>query len=387
MAVISFLILFTACIPDYDQYGLIDGGDGEKPDSRERALYVAGIDSEEEQIILFKNSERVLAFPYGDKEEISQETDMNHLIEGHIYSVYISNTQTIVKKDGEEMFRYNGRETIKGIFPLGDNLFTLGQKCGEEGFSYRRNGKAILSRDVGQILGGMYDVTYLGHGALYRDDDSICFSYFTSSTSAGARSGVEEWHIVKDGKDHTLSLPGKTSQVYDLRLVGGTVCYVSQDNYSSEPILHIGTQEYDFNFKKQTPGRDYRLECSDGNLRFYGSYSTTKSGKKETKTCCWTINGQEYALDGAGYTIYSSGDDYCYVQYSTQQITISSHSITKAVLSGKYDYYTCWNGALSDGIFRIVLSPSDKNKKPFLWEEGKITEYEINGSLFGVEYY
>lgn len=389
LAILSSFYLLTFCSPIDPAYGYggeIDTSE-EEAQSSKGAVYVAGIDDEDEKIVLFKDGEKILEYEVGDDVEVSSQPDMNHLIDGHIYSVFISDSQTIVKKDGKEMFRYNGRETIKGIYPLGENLFTLGQKCGAEGFSYRRNGKAILSRDIGYVLGGMYDVTYKRHGAIYMDNGSLCFCYFSSLSGGSSREEKPEWHIVKDGKDHTLSLPDKTSLIYDLRLVGGTVCYVGQDNYCDEPILHVGTQEFDFNFKKQTSGKDYRLNCNSGVLSFIGSFSSTKSGKTKKTTCCWSVNGQEYALDGNGFTIYSSADNYCYVKYEPQQITICSETKTNVVLNGKYNYFSCWNADYSNGIFRVVLNPSDKNGKPFLWEEGNITEFDLSGVLFGVEYY
>ena len=396
IGIIAGALSITGCAELENQYGFIQSRGGvngkngadtsyvDKTSQGRKKLYAAAIDEKNGDIIVFADGQESLRFPYGEEYEVSPETDMHHIIDGSLYSEYISDSETILKRDGKEILRYKGREIIKGIYPSGSNIYTLAQKCDEEGFSYRRNGKALMTSDRGQILGGMYDASYKGNGALYKDAGALCFCYFKSVNSENSRSGMAEWHLVKDCKDYLLTLDEASSEIFDLRLVNGIVCYVSTDNYSYEPVLHIGGQAYDFTVSKQTPGRDYRLCSSSGGISFTGSY-TSKKGK--SVTYCQSLGGVEYEMEGSGYIIYDDGEEYAWVQYLPQQITIHSPTCAKTVLSGSYEYLSCWDGDFSEGELRVAVSPCDRNKKPFIWDEGAKQEYDFKGKFASIGYY
>ena len=57
--------------------------------------------------------------------------------EGHLYTDNLDGTETVIRRDGEELFRYPGRESLRGFLLVGGKVHTLGQNLDGDGFAYR----------------------------------------------------------------------------------------------------------------------------------------------------------------------------------------------------------------------------------------------------------
>lgn len=337
-----------------------------------RNIYVSAIDDGNSSLVLFKNGERILEIPYGEENRISPVPDMHHLIYGKLFTEYHDENGTTIKVDGEELFSYEEEETLKGLLVEGNDVFTLGKKCSMGGFVFRKNGVPILESNSGTIYGNMYDASYMRTGALYKDRGSICFAYYT-----------DKWHLVIDGKDNIVSVPAGVNEIYDLRIVSGTICFVCKEGYTSAPVLYVGQEKFDFSTEgANTAGRDFRLyPCSDG-LYFCGSLQKGRSGY----TSCWSMNGDLLTFSDTGCTLYRDEDSCAYVQFSSGFVKMYTSAKGLMNISGNYEYLSCWNADYSEGVLRVVFSPKDRNQLPFLWENGVITTYDIQGSLTSVYY-
>ena len=143
------------------------------------------------KIILLKNYKEILSLDTGKDCLVSSEPDLHHIINGHLYTEYASNTHTIIKKDGKELFRYPGREWLKGILPVGDSTYTLGQSRDGNGFSFRLDGQTVLAKSYGTVNGGFTQCNCDSNGALYYSDGAISFDYWADSVRVHVSDGVE----------------------------------------------------------------------------------------------------------------------------------------------------------------------------------------------------
>ena len=201
-------------------------GSGQTPDGK--TVYASGIDYPEGydwvrdtacgrvncKIVLFAGKERLRSIEAGPGQEVSPDPDMFRIRLGHIYTDYSTETETVIRKDGIELFRYPGRETLKGFLIVGDNIHTLGENRSGKGFTYRIDGKCILERKEGKIVGQMGNPAYEG-GALYEDEGHVYFSY------TGASLDKTELFVVKDGESSKVGIAEKTTEVFDCRIKDG----------------------------------------------------------------------------------------------------------------------------------------------------------------------
>jgi len=114
-----------------------------------------------------------------------------------------------------ELFRFPGREYLVGLLEDGDDLYTLSRAADGEGFSYRKNGTPLLIHSDGAPFGDLTDPSYGPTGALYRDQEQICFCFST-------RDGVDRSHFyVCDGTETWMSELPPGAAVLDLKRRGG----------------------------------------------------------------------------------------------------------------------------------------------------------------------
>lgn len=132
----------------------------------------------EAELIIYENFLPVLKISAGERFLVSTDPDTHHWLDGNLYTEYTTSSETVIKRNGEELFRYKGREFLKGLLIDGDGLWTLGQNKDEGGFSLRCNGETVLKKSEGVVFGNL---NLDPHGGLYRDCGKNCFCYRTES--------------------------------------------------------------------------------------------------------------------------------------------------------------------------------------------------------------
>lgn len=128
-------------------------------------------------LILYRDGTPVLTLPWDAEACFSPDPDRHHLLGGHLYTERLSGGQTRIGRDGEELFRIEGREFLVGLLPDGEDLYTLSRNTSGAGFRYRKNGTVLLESDTGVPFGDLSDPSYSPTGALYRDGDVLAFCY------------------------------------------------------------------------------------------------------------------------------------------------------------------------------------------------------------------
>ncbi|NLZ19410.1 MAG: hypothetical protein GXY24_03975 [Bacteroidales bacterium] len=174
------------------------------------------------ELILYRDEVPVLTLAWDAEACFSPDPDRHHLIGGHLYTERMCGGQTRVGRDGEELFRFDGREFLVGLLPDGNNVYTLSRKTSGSGFSYRKNGIVLMESGSGTPFGDLSDPSYAPTGALYRDGGALVFCYRDGAEICGVRDGKPDLLArqapgrtfpdckLRDGQEHLLQadLPG-----------------------------------------------------------------------------------------------------------------------------------------------------------------------------------
>ena len=122
-------------------------------------------------IDLYRDGERVLSVPAG----ASIHPDMHRYAGGHLYADYSTSAETVVSCDGAEMFRFEGREAVRGFLVREDGVHTLGQDRDGDGFTYRIDGRTVFRSETGEVLGTLDEAGAPG-GALTESGEDVFFA-------------------------------------------------------------------------------------------------------------------------------------------------------------------------------------------------------------------
>lgn len=337
-------------------------------------LYITGLElsPDGKSIILFKNGERVMSIKTGDLEEVGDEIDQHHFLNGHIFTEYNAPMTTVIKKDGNEFIRYDACEVLKGLLSFEGSIYTLGQSVKGEGFSLRADGEVVFESASGRVWGDLLADTSHPGGALYEDNGSIIFCYYKSGDGQSSPYEFKQWYLVKDGIQSQVMIPGSITEIYDLRIIDGHICIVGSQGLSTYPVLLIDSELYDLSGSAINATRDFRLVKDDGRIAFYG---TTVGNGGLSKTGIWTRDGLQNTFDGKNNLILEHKGFHSFVGYLDGAISINSPWNKSEILKGPFHYITCWNLAVDDLHIHIIANPVDKEQKPILWSDGSIQEF------------
>ena len=86
---------------------------------------------------IYRNFEPVASFDTGESSCIGTDPDTHHWLNGNLYTEYNLYDQTVISRNGKELFRYEGKEFLKGLLEIDGDIWTLGQNCSGRGFSLR----------------------------------------------------------------------------------------------------------------------------------------------------------------------------------------------------------------------------------------------------------
>ena len=164
-------------------------------------------------IDLYRDGERVRSIPAG----ASIHPDMHRYRGGHLYADYSTPTETVLSRDGAELFRFEGRETLRGFLVREDGVHTLGQDRDGDGFTYRIDGRTVFRSETGSVLGSS-DTPGEPGGALIEYGDDVyyvcCFPSERGKEYQVMRNA--ERHLafpVSDGTLDVLFADGKVARV------------------------------------------------------------------------------------------------------------------------------------------------------------------------------
>jgi hypothetical protein len=333
------------------------------------------------KLVLFKNGSRTLELPAKFDSGISPDPDTHRVIEGYLYTDYCTDGETIISRDGRSLFHYQGEELMSGFLVKDGDVYTLGQDRSGHGFSFRKNGKSILKKENGEIMGGMYDSAY-ENGALYESGGHLYFSYY--NTSISGKTVEKKYFLVEDGVAVRIDSEKVYDEIYDLRMSGGVLYKTVKVKGSLYPLsLFSGDSRSDL-------GKNYNIKVTSAfilpnanDIMVQETFVNTRSDsgfmsiwKASGFVGSYNTDTDIYAERGKLYAVEMDTSGYAY------RFRFGSGSIK---LSNKYYFISNHCATVENGHFYLVLTPACINKKPVLWKDSDSSTVNIeNGYVTSV---
>ena len=214
----------------------------------------SGSRSTQAWLLMFEGSQEVLRFPVGNGTLWTPDPDSHRIWDGHLYTFAIDGNETVIGRDGAEVLRYDGAESIRGFAVEGGHIVTLGQKEGG-GFSLRLDGKAVFFSENGFVQGSL-DCGVPRSGALFQDKGHRYFTYIDN----------DRLHLVEDNTE--VSIP-EAAPPADAAVGGGRRIFGRIILYRNKYRLQLAWDkifcDWQPSFYDKAPG--LRLIHRDGQFR------------------------------------------------------------------------------------------------------------------------
>lgn len=362
--------------------GSILVGDGSEAVEKQSIWYTVGVDYPKEydwradlekgsvkcSLVVFANGVPMMKVPVGDEYEVSSDPDMHRMVNGDLYTDYSTSEETVIKRNGEEIIRYAGRELIVDMAVEGDFVYTLGiSRCGT-GFTFRRNGETLLERTSGHA-----------YPRIQRLEDGFSFAFYEESSS-GNRIHNKYYHYLA-GEVCQLSVPDDVIKVWDLLLYEDKVCYLSSEYGVRSPVLVTGEDRKSLKIEKGAEVVNCRFIDGIGELSIEGIISHEG---KELSSAIW--KGEDLVdVFPEGYTVasvYGYDDEIACVlngsgRFSEGIIYYSGETIK---MPSEYMSMGGRSIVMSNGILYVGLV-SKRGTGAAVWVNNEMKPLKINGFI------
>ncbi len=359
-------------------------------DERKKDLYVTGVeypggynwkhdigsDAEGAVLFLMKNGKRILELPVGEAEEVSADADMHRLIGGNLFSDFSSDTETVIKKNGQEICRFSGQEMLTDICEHEGTYHTISSPRAGSGWVYRRDGEVILFRGAGRVLGG-----------LFRDEDGrVCFIYEDIIVSGD--SSVKRYYAVTEGRAIHINLPDDIEGIDDAGIIEGRLHYIAQIKGVATRILYNGAESH-------------ALACPQGYLAaggeiVYGGGDILAVAELINATTweqgfmgIWKNGTPEEHEQGLRFaTVCADGTGYSFIAQKKIEgvmrnvVYDGKESIVLPQECGRLYLHGC----IARDRERTVAILNGENDRPVLWDRGQVIDYDFNGCFTSVAF-
>lgn len=357
---------------------------GSKPDNARNMVYYTGFeypdgydwkaDPEKGNVkcslIVYADKVPMMKVPVGDSYHVSSDPDMHRIIDGHLYTDFPVSGETVIKKDGVELFRFIGEESLTGMIVKGKDVYTLGQNRSGDGFAFRKNGDVILKKERGHVFDRLQQV-----------GDSLYFAYAEQIDSEQQK--IERYYHVTNGRVTQVAVRDDVKKVWDIMMHNGQVCCLAALTGVSDPVVIAGDALYMINIPSLSTILNLRLFdsgkslCAEGTVFLMG-VAPISLVWSEFKLI------HAFQLATVHYIDTSDGGISCIT------LPMSGEQVSQIYKGGSvYDLpqgYVPMGKvplAISDGIVYSVLS-SSSGEYPLIWKEGQIDTLKINGFLSSV---
>ena len=322
-------------------------------------------------LVVLANGLPMMKVPVGDEHEISSDPDMHRVIDGHLYTDYSTDSETVIKKDGRLLFRYLGKEHIFGMLVDSSGVYTLGHSRDGAGFTYRRNGEILLERAEGRSF-----------GRLYRDGDDICFAF--SEQVASSAEEIERYYHVRNGEVSQVALREDVKKVWCVTSDDGVIYYVADIIGVDDPVVFAGSSMTVLDMPESASMAGCRILADSGVVCVEG---VSVAQGRPLSAFVWTAAMEYYAFK-TGLTMSSincsGGSVFCVLNSPSSSICGQVY-LNGTIVSTPFNYISMSSrtAVMADGILHVGLS-SKSGAKPQIWKDGKLEKLDYNGYICSV---
>lgn len=304
------------------------------------------------ELLLYRGSRPVLTLEFGPDAPFCADPDRHHILAGHLYTERMSGNATRIGRDGDELFRFDGREFLVGLLEDGDDLYTLSRTANGKGFSYRKNGQPLLTRTEGTPFGSLSDPSYGPGGALYRENGQIIFCFRSGYITSFSH------YLVRDGVETRLDsiLPGQN--ILDIKLRGDQV-YTLQPTFFKS-LLYEG-----------------RIWPEESGYAVTGRFSDGRGGTFSGLLAAgaWTDQRQICQEDAS---VYHNAAATCAVATGADG-TVRWYTPAGSGSDGPCHFFSAACAVLMGRRFVLALNPKDTGKPPQIRDGSQTRELDLYG--------
>ena len=319
-------------------------------------------------LILIRDGTPCLSIPTGAAAEVSTDPDTHHLIGGHLYTEYSTVSETVIRRDGEELVRYGGREVLVGLLVDSTGVYTLGRNRDSDGFCFRRNGESLLRQDSGLVFGDFCKSSYGRTGALYRDGGAVCFCYRNSISC----------YVVRNGISSPVNLDFSPSRVMDLHFYDSNAYSIADMQFmivakgpGGRMNLLTGSSAY----------RDLEIYRGEDCVWWHGSNSDSGG----STVCTELLSNRKLTFAGDNNFLYHDGESVFAVGSGHGMLMVQDGS--SGIIFGRDSTYLFSRDCAVScgGELYVLVNPKEHDETPYLWKDGEERFFMLNGFLTSVE--
>ncbi len=155
-------------------------------------------------LVVFRDGEKVLSIPVSAEGLVSEDIDMHRYADGHLYTDFCTDNETVISRDGRELFRYAGRERIVFLAVRDGHVLTLGESRDGQGFSSRSDGIPLFLGMTGTVF----------QNAGLSPSGKLRFFYRTRVNSTAGY--LWQYYAVTGSENIKVELPSDVTEVYGL---------------------------------------------------------------------------------------------------------------------------------------------------------------------------
>jgi hypothetical protein len=362
--------------------GIISGsGSGTGSGIGKKVWYAVGVDypegydwrSDEQNgsvrcsLVVFANGVPMMKVPVGDEYEVSADPDMHRMIGRNLYTDYSTDSETVIKKNGVQLFRYEGREMIVDMVIEGEDVYTLGQSREGRGFSFRKNGEVMMKRISGYVFPRI------------QKSDAGCRFAFCETIGAG-RDLKERYFCYSEGEVFQVAVREDVKWVWDVMFAEGEICYIAALVGISSPVLVAGDEMTTLGLSAGSEVMNCRF-VSGGELKIEGVIS--QKGKA-LFSGLWNESKLE-KMFSPGYTVSSlceyNGDVSCALN-SSDRLRDGLIYRCGEILTMPEGYMSLGGKSMTmaDGILYVGLT-SEQGDSAAVWVDNEMKPLKINGFI------
>lgn len=323
-------------------------------------------------IFLEKEGKKILRVPVGYEYETASDVDMHRCFDGHLYTDYSSDSETVVKRDGKEIFRYEGREMLVSFYVRNADVYTLGvARSGEDGLTLRKNGKVEAFYETGVLLSGFHE-----------DSGKLCFAFARESSDSFS---AYEYVFYEGGRLVKFATEPDVLKVFDARMDGGKAFYVAEFSGVSGPEYYCfcGTDSFLLDIQGYDSMEYARLMFSESSVNVAAVCCGSSKGTRQY--IVFDRSGLRYGFAPETVPLFSmvSGRSL----YDVVNTSGTSFPEMTVCIDGKQRYSFGRNrriiaaapAAVVRGRLYFAFSGSAWPRRPFMSVDGKSEDGGFNG--------
>ena len=318
-------------------------------------------------LVVFADSKPILKIPVGDDYMVSDDPDMHRVLNGHLYTDFATDSETVLKKDGKPLFSFDGREFIVSMVEYEDSVYTLGHRRNGKGFVYRVNGRPVLERANGYTF-----------GKLAVAEDVVCFAF--AEPIGSSKDNKERYYCVRNGSVSQTALREDVKKVWDVCFHQGKVHCLASLTGVQEPVVISDSG-------LEALSMPYGTTIVSGQIFSMGNGLGAEMLLDSTSgfvSALWVQNRLLYKSE-SGMTLSSLwvGNDSIACVLNSGSISGGGCVFRMGECFDFPDGFSCLGAApidVADGILTVGLS-SLIGEKPLLWKDGRMETLDVNGYI------